>query len=589
MPNKLSNALKDSVVRRLAGEHSYQRGSDYFSHGHVESLEETDEGLRAVVRGNLDYTVTLSADEGVLDYSCDCPVGGDGAFCKHCVAAALAWLDRSNGRVKPARRRKPKDVTLADAGKILRAEDSGALARMLLDWAKDDDRLRERLILYAARRLGPESGAAAVRRAFQSAVRVRGFVPYREATGWAQDVDHAIDGIEQLLADGQAAAVIELCESALRSLLSAIERVDDSDGHFAILRDRLESVHYRACQEARSDPIALASRLFNWELNSGFDVFCGAVTRYAKLLGAKGMKAYRSLAEAQWAKVPARAAKDERSEWGAHFRITRIMESLAQASGDVEELAAVISRDLSHPYNYLRIAEAYREAGQSGKALEWAEKGVRAFPQNTDRRLREFAAQEYHRRRRHDDAMNLLWAEFMERPFLESYTTLEAHGKKAGAWPQWRERALAEIRSRIAAAKEQARGQPRPSWMRSSDDHSLLVEIFLYEAKADEAWREAQAGGCSDGLWLRLAAAREAKNPEDAAPIYLRQAEAALSTANGRYEEPVELLIKAAAAMRKMNRAGEFVRWLDGLRMKYKIKRNFIKLVEEKRAALYVN
>jgi hypothetical protein len=152
---------------------------------------------------------------------------------------------------------------------------------MVLDWAKDDERLHERLILYAARRSGPATGVAAVRRAFENAVRVRDFVPYREATGWARGVDDAIDSVEQLLKDGQAAAVIELCESALQSLPGAIQAVDDSDGHFGMLRDRLQDIHYRACQEARPDPVELARRLFQWELQSDFDVFFGAAAQYA--------------------------------------------------------------------------------------------------------------------------------------------------------------------------------------------------------------------------------------------------------------------------------------------------------------------
>ena len=234
--------------------------------------------------------------------------------------------------------------------------------------------------------------------------------------------------------DGQAAAVIELCESALQSLLGAIQAVDDSDGHFGVLRDRLQDLHYRACQEARPDPVELAKRLFQWELHSDFDVFYGAAARYAKILGDKGIKVYRDLAETEWAKVPARTGKHERSESGQHFRITHIMESLAQASGDVEELVAVMSRDLSHAYSYLKIGEVYREVRQHDQALLWAEKGLKAFPERTDGRLREFAAEQYHRRRRHDDAVKLMWAEFSERPALETYRELERHARKAKNW-----------------------------------------------------------------------------------------------------------------------------------------------------------
>jgi uncharacterized Zn finger protein len=589
MSNGLSQAITDAVVRRLAGAQSYQRGLDYFSHGHVESLKEISGGVHALVRGNRDYTVTLAADEGVLDYSCDCPVGSDGAFCKHCVASALAWLNRDAKPAKPAARRKTKEITLADAGKILQSEDKETLVRMMLDWAKDDGRMRERLIIYAARRSGPDTGAAAVRRAFEKAVRVHRYVHYREAPGWARGVDAAIDSLEQLLSDGQAAAVIGLSESALQSLERGIQSVDDSDGHFSMLSDRLQDIHYRACLEARPDPADLARRLFQWELHGDFDVFLGAAERYAKILGAKGLNTYRQQAEAEWAKVPPRTAGNERSDWSQHFRITHIMESLARASGDIEELVAAMSRDLSSSYFYLRIAEVYRKAGQHDNAQLWAEKGLKAFPDRTDARLREFAAEEYHRRGRHADAMSLMWAEFSERPFPETYKTLEKHAKKAGAWPEWRERALAEIRTRIAKAKEKARGQVRPRWMPADDNHSVLVEIFLYEGKAEDAWREASAGGCSDSLWLRLAAKREKEHPEDAARIYLKYAEAGVAaTTNGRYEDPVSLLEKGAAIMKRLDRSAEFVHQLEELRTRYKIKRNFVKLVEQKRKSLYL-
>jgi len=125
--------------------------------------------------------------------------------------------------------------------------------------------------------------------------------------------------------------------------------------------------------------------------------------------------------------------------------------------------------------------------------------------------------------------------------------------------------------------------------MQHDDNHSVLVEIFLYEGNADDAWREAGEGGCSDELWLQLAAGREKEHPEDAAPIYLKQAEAAIAaTSNGRYEDSVGLLVKAAAVMKRIDRSGEFVSNLEALRVQYKIKRNFIKLVEQKRKSLYL-
>ncbi len=589
MANPLTAAITDSVLRRLADKQTYQRGLDYFTHSHVVSLAESNAGASAVVRGEQDYTVELTADEGVLEFSCDCPTGSDGAFCKHCVAAALAWLERPAAQTKSAHRGKAKQMTLADAGKVLRGEDKDEIVRLVLEWAKGDKILRQNLVLYAARRISPETGAAAVARAFERAARVPGFTGYFEARGWARGVDRAIDGIAQLLEDGQAAAVIELCESALQQLVGAVESIDDSDGHFAGLRDRLQDIHFQACLEARPDPAALAERLLHFELHAGFDVFYNAVTQYADILGPKGMEAYRKLAEAVWAKVPAQKADDGDSGWGARFRITQIMKSLAKASGDIEQRVAVISRDLSSAYSYLQVCEVYREAGLHDQALAWAEKGLQAFPEKTDTRLREFAAAEYHRRERHGEAMQLMWAEFCGQPLLSNFEKLHHHAEQAGEWPEWRERALAEIRRRIAKAKADSHGKRRFPWMLAVD-HSALVEIFLYEKKTGEAWREAQAGGCADRFWLRLAGLREKDHPEDAAAVYWKQAEAEVARIrNGAYENAVDMLVKTAAVMRRLGQGAEFVRRLETLRTQYKAKRNFMKLVEQNRKVLYLS
>jgi len=587
--SSISKALNEAVVKRLAGEGTYARGLDYYRTGRVESIEESGGELRAVVVGNRDYTVVLSSDEGVLDYSCNCPQGNEGVFCKHCVAAALAWLRRPSD-AGSKRGRAAKKITLADAANLLREEDKETLVSMILEWARQNGRLEERLLIYAARRTSPEAVTAAILRAFREAVHIHGYLRYHEAAGWARDVHEAIGPIEKLLEDGHATYVIELCEAALEELTYAAGSLDDSDGHLGGLRERLEELHLRACTIARPEPRALARRLFEWERMLELDIFYGAAERYAKVLGKEGLEEYRKLAEEEWKKVPVLRPGSRNDTWVHHHRITSIMESLARASGDVEQLVAVLSRDLSHPYNFLRIAEAYRAEGKLNQALAWAEKGLEAFQDDPDPRLVEFVAEEYHRRGRHDEAMDLIWTEFCRFQSLTGYRELRAHAKKAGNWPHWRERALAEIRQKIARNKSAPRREPLYSWESHGGGHSLLVEIFLDENNLDAAWREAQQGGCSNDLWLKLAAAREKEHPEDAVPIYWEQARKIVAArTNGVYEDAVELLEKTAALMHRMNRSEEFTRNLEALRNEYRRKRNFLKLLDQKQRSLYLS
>jgi hypothetical protein len=120
-------------------------------------------------------------------------------------------------------------------------------------------------------------------------------------------------------------------------------------------RGRGGTLHHQACLAARPDPAALAERLFAWELESDLDIFDRAAVRYADVLGEAGLDRYRELAEERWATVPELGPGDsDRDAYGGRFRITRIMEALAELSGDLEQRVAVRSRDLSQGYDSCR-------------------------------------------------------------------------------------------------------------------------------------------------------------------------------------------------------------------------------------------
>jgi uncharacterized Zn finger protein len=256
------------------------------------------------------------------------------------------------------------------------------------------------------------------------------------------------------------------------------------------------------------------------------------------------------------------------------------METLARETGDVEALVAVKKRDLSMPYGYLQIAETYRAARKHDLALEWAERGLAAFPQRRDSRLVEFLAAEYHRRKRHDEALALIWAEFVDSPDLEHYRLLKEHAGKSGAWPSWREKALEHLRE--ARAKGPKTRGTAGIWAR--DASSELVQVFLWEKDAQAAWREAQAGGCSEALWMELAKRREQDHPQDALPIYRRQIEPILRhMGNDAYREAVQMLRRIRGVLVRLGREAEFAAYLQSLRAVHKPKRNFIKLLDHAR------
>ena len=480
----------------------------------------------------------------------------------------------------PKTRKADKPVTLKDVGAWLGRQEKDALVELILEHARQDDRLAQKLFLKAARQGRKGLNVATYRRAIDEAVALDDFVDYHGAYDYAEGIGEVVESLRGLLKDGHAAEVTELAEYALGEVEGAMGSVDDSDGYLGGVLEDLQKLHLESCRKAAPDPGALAKRLFEWELRTDFDTFFGAAKTYAGVLGEEGLAAYRRLAQAEWAKVPAlKSGSRGDDRYGRRFRITHIMETLARQSGDFDELVGVVSRDLSEPHDFLRLAEACKEAGRDDQALEWAEKGLKAFPDRTDPRLREFLAKEYQRLGRRGEAAALAWANFADHPHLDAYKDLKRHAGGAGEWPTWRDKAHAFLRERATAAKREA-AKGRWNWA-AGTDHSTLVEVLLWERKVDDAWREAKAGGCSGDLWMTLAAKREKTHPEDALVVYQSRIDPIVELKkNPAYEEAFGLLEKIRGLLLQLGRGPDFDRYLAMVRVKHKPKRNFMKLLD---------
>jgi uncharacterized Zn finger protein len=569
------------ALRQLADAKSFVRGEEYLADGRVLTVEECSGRIVATVQGSDSYSVELWQEGDQLSYDCSCPRGADGDFCKHCVAVGLAVLA---GPIPQAgsHRGCRREISLDDIQSYLKSETKDVLVNLLMARATEDASLLDQLRLRAAKqhdrgRVNIEAFKAVLRRGLTPA----GFVDWRAASHFVAEVDHLVDSLEELIGEGDAAAGMELVEYALQLAEQAMESVDDSGGDMGALLERLQALHHQAAKRAKPDAIELARRLFDWELRSSFDVFYEAAARYADVLGTQGVAEYHRLAKERWEKVPALLPGQNRhDELSGRFKLTSIMRTVAQQAGDFEAEVEVMKRDLSVAYHFLEIATVYRQAGQDGLALAWAEKGIAAFPSRTDKRLREFLADEYHRRKRHDDAIALAWASLSEQPSLQEYQWLKTNADYNRSWPSWREKALSSIRERIAKDRSTS---AKNGWS-PTFDHSLLVEIFLFEKNSEAAWQEALTGGCSRALRLKLAEQRARTHPEDALPIYKRELESTLSQVNNAaYETGVGLLKRIHGVLSQMGQGATFAPYLATVRSAHARKRNFVRLLEETR------
>ncbi|MGH8675170.1 MAG: SWIM zinc finger family protein, partial [Burkholderiales bacterium] len=524
MQNSLRALVTEASLAKLAGAGSYARGAAYFASGAVIDLVQTRGAIKARVMGSEEDRVELRPGTGRLAWSCTCPLGEEGEFCKHAVAAGLAWLAR------------PEEASdeLSEIRAHLEGESKEALMELVLDQAANDPELRARLQAAALRRR-PPSDLKAMKEAVRKASAVRGFVDYHGMRTVIYRADAVADLLRDLLGKRRAAEAAELAGYAMRRGIAAYEETDDSGGGFGDTLHRIAALYLDACRAAKPEPEALGKNLFELLMLDQWGFF--KFEDYAPLLEKKGLARYRALAESAWEKVPALEPGAKREYDTARSRVAEIMQALARHDGDADALVAVKARDLSHPYRFVEIAEILAKAGRHDAALAWAERGRKAFPRDLDARLVEFLVEAYHRVKRHDEALALAWEAFTGHPGLEAYKRLAKCAGRAKTWKVWREKAFAHVR-----AESQRVGRGRRDWHWSAGGRTLLVEIFLHEGDSDAALAEAKAGGCTRDAWMKLARAREKEHPQDAGEIYRARIDGIINIKHNRaYDEAADL------------------------------------------------
>ncbi len=570
----LAEHLSRARLSAIAGSAAFVRGEEYFAEGAVSRLEADADGVSARVEGTQSYRVRLWEQDGDLRYRCTCPRNADGFFCKHCVAVALTWLAEA-----PKRGKQHQDPwqPIRD---FLALQDTATLVGWLLDQARKDDALHERLRLLAARESGPAASIKAFRDAIDRATTVPDYVDWREAAELSGSLHDLLDSLAELLDQDGAAMLVVLAEHFAANLDALIERVDDSGGELGELAARAGELHLAACRAAQPEPEALAERLFGFEMEYELDTFHDSVARYAEVLGERGLRRFRELAEAEWAQVEPRRSGEGGYD-GRRWRITGIMEQLARQGGDLEALVAIKSRDLSTSMAYLAIAEIYRDAGRHDEALDWAECGLAAFADRPDDRLRDFLAAEYLRRGRTDEALAQVRLQFTGQPSLYTYRKVRNVATAIGTWPEVRAQALELLERHL-------RNRPSRSgyFADASPGISILVEVLLDDGDLDAAWAAAHSGECAQRLWLQLAELRGPEHPEESIAVYRRCIGPIIEqTNNTAYAEALGLLKKIRPLLARLGREAELGPYLAELRAKYKPKRNFVKLLDAWRAS----
>lgn len=570
---KLKKAITVANLAKAAGSVYFQRGEDYADSGLVRDLRLRDGHLTALVDGSRLYETSLYEEDGFLEGDCSCPLGDRDEFCKHLVATGLVWISQQKGVPTDAGEgRSDTEILAAWLKKLKKAE----LVELVVNRCHEDvDYFDLLLVRASAAQLGGD--LSEMKRTIQQTYCIHGFVDWRESYSYTCKLDQVNETLRGMLDSGKAADVMELAEYAIERWEIAIQNIDDSDGGMGCVFDDLHELHLQAARKAKPDGKVLAERLFETAMASGWETFGHAYEAYQSIWRVTGKARYRTLVEKEWKKLPKiKPNGNDQSEYGKPRWLSGLMVRFAQEDGDFERELEIMQRNLSDGWRFMQLAKRYEEEDQLDGAVEWLEKGRKYFKK--DSQIEEQLAGLYWKQRRHGEALSIYWKLFEQRRSLDTYKELADHAKKLKSLGEWRTKALASIHADIAGRKKEAK---RDTWW-APVDHSLLVEIFLWEKDVEQAWREAVQGGCSGTLKLRLCKKREQAHPEEIFPIYLQVAEQEVQKKkNDAYRNAVRYIKQAKKLAEQSGRLAVFDAGLLEIQTTHKPKRNFMKYLAE--------
>ncbi|MFD0202359.1 hypothetical protein ACFVG9_16470 [Saccharothrix carnea] len=292
---------------------------------------------------------------------------------------------------------------------------------------------------------------------------------------WPARWDELASVVAELSALVRAGSGAEVVARELVEVLVTAAQGSAQRGALAGLVDRVLDLHAVACADG---PPVDGRELAAWLLRvqTGFaeppEV---RLASYASSLGPEGLAFYRAEAVARFERLPVigfgETGRYDRERWA----LLRVMEELAEHTGDVDLQVLVLSKDLSSGWHYLQVATVLRDAGRSAEAVEWVERGLVATGgRGAATRLVDLGVDECLRAGWQGRAVGLRRRAFAARPAWETYARLRAVASSSGDWPVVREEVLAELaagardvlRQVVQGELDAVSGGRVPEWLR---------------------------------------------------------------------------------------------------------------------------
>lgn len=577
------DSFANDVIKTVASPQSISRGRAYAADGKVTITSLTDGELRAEVEGTARYGVHLWMEGVSHRWRCTGPVGLNGEFCKHCVAALTTAAAPPGNSVTETHtgRAEPDELT-----EFIASLSADRLAALVMEQAEIDQQFRTRLSRQAQlERAAPAPETGTAERALElralkkevTAAFGRGFISYREAPAWAAGVCEVIDWVSDINDAGHFRLAALLAQHAHKRAESAVNRVDDSGGEITEICHRLAELHAAACAQGAFPPEDLARRLIKLELEAELDTFHRSAVSHRGALGPEGLAVYGRLAQNAFD-----ALAPDSDSWGKAFRIRQARIAHAIATDDPDRLVEVLDNEIRSPADHLEIIDALCAVGRVDEALAWADTSLTVFADRHHQLppVRARRAELLCQLGEDQAVVDMYRASFEATPTPETYRLfVEASSEPDSV----RDHAIDYVLQRLPPIDERAADDAETGIGRTVANRAAsgVVAVLLAADDHDQAWQVAMTHGATETEWRRMAEHRQISDPESAIAALALETERAIDKKNrSGYRTAVQLLERIERLATKADKPELHQRLIGDIISRHHRKSSFMRLLQ---------
>jgi len=535
----------------------FKKGEQLLASNKVAVKSRDTDIIVAKVSGQLVYQVTLEIiDDSIRRGLCSCPAFAYQSLCKHCVATALAF-------------NQPDEQCFAvedDEEKMrtfLLKKTPAELVDQLMGFVLDDPAKYKRL-LFQIESASKTYTSNDLKKLLTKALPMRDVWDYHKVYDYFQHAEQVLAVFFEHATALPSAEYFALLDKAATRLDKALQRVDDSAGYrLAIVEQLAEQSKAVFAQLDWSDKKKVQWVIDNILLSYDFNTSSSVEYLATDELRVAFLKGCQR--EVDKIEIPADITQRE-LDWRL-FRLNQPLLEAAISKGDVHQQAKVLAKGACCLEDLIKISKLYLDNDDEFSAQDWLLKAQKLPAKGHEIRVLQLQQIRVDAALgNNQQAWDLAWQCFRQQPNFQSYLQLEQHIALTGNF-------ASEYLSQV-----------EESLLTTARNSTAALEFYLQHNRLDDAAKWAMSNDVDYNLSAKLSLRLVADTPKQAIIFCQRSISDLLQASNNQvYAEAISYLTKFVAAWTDQSQDDNLLKILiKDLQGKFRAKRNFVKLLDEK-------